>query len=130
MPKNLRIVTPNLIVSDSIGRRSKHHPNGQYRNNKIHTSKYTWLTFLPKNLFEQFYRFANLYFLLIQILNWLPGIFRRLDLLDDLFFMILIFFFFVFFCFFFLDRNGGVCSRSSINAIDFCSIGDCDQRSL
>ncbi|KPM04294.1 phospholipid-transporting ATPase VB-like protein [Sarcoptes scabiei] len=72
MPKNLRIVTPNLIVSDSIGRRSKHHPNGQYRNNKIHTSKYTWLTFLPKNLFEQFYRFANLYFLLIQILNWLP----------------------------------------------------------
>ena len=46
----------------------------EHRNNAIRTSKYTWLTFLPKNLFEQFYRFANFYFLCIVILNWVPEI--------------------------------------------------------
>ena len=46
----------------------------EQRNNAITTSKYTWLTFLPKNLFEQFYRFANFYFLCIVILNWVPAI--------------------------------------------------------
>ena len=44
------------------------------RNNAITTSKYTWVTFLPKNLFEQFYRLANFYFLCIIILNWVPAI--------------------------------------------------------
>ena len=38
------------------------------------TTKYTLLTFLPKNLFEQFHRFANLYFLFIVLLNWVPSI--------------------------------------------------------
>lgn len=42
--------------------------------NVIHTTKYTLLTFIPKNLFEQFHRFANLYFLLIIILNFIPAI--------------------------------------------------------
>lgn len=42
--------------------------------NQIHTTKYTLLTFLPKNLFEQFHRLANLYFLLIIILNFIPAI--------------------------------------------------------
>ena len=68
-------MTPNLIVPDvqTLKKSGQTHPNGQYKTNKIHTSKYTWITFLPKNLFEQFYRFANMYFLFIQILNWLPG---------------------------------------------------------
>ncbi|EDQ92264.1 uncharacterized protein MONBRDRAFT_23245 [Monosiga brevicollis MX1] len=43
-----------------------------YVSNGISTSKYTWLTLLPKNLFEQFHRLANVYFLFIVILNWLP----------------------------------------------------------
>ena len=38
------------------------------------TTKYTLFTFLPKNLFEQFHRFANLYFLFIVLLNWVPSI--------------------------------------------------------
>ena len=42
--------------------------------NQIHTTKYTLLTFLPKNIFEQFHRLANLYFLLIIILNFIPAI--------------------------------------------------------
>ena len=39
--------------------------NGDYHfsGNAISTTKYTWLTFLPKGLYEQFRRSANLYFL-------------------------------------------------------------------
>lgn len=47
----------------------KHH-----RNNAIKTTKYTFWSFLPKNLFEQFHRFANIYFLFIVILNLIPEI--------------------------------------------------------
>ncbi|XP_053920670.1 phospholipid-transporting ATPase VD [Cuculus canorus] len=43
-----------------------------YMNNKIRTTKYTLLNFLPRNLFEQFHRVANLYFLFLVILNWVP----------------------------------------------------------
>jgi len=48
--------------------------NSRYRNNKIKTTIYTLLTFLPKNLFEQFHRFANVYFLFIIVLNWIPAV--------------------------------------------------------
>lgn len=41
---------------------------------RYRTTKYTMITFLPKNLFEQFHRFANLYFLFIVLLNWVPSI--------------------------------------------------------
>ncbi|XP_018625437.1 phospholipid-transporting ATPase 1-like isoform X1 [Nicotiana tomentosiformis] len=40
--------------------------------NEIRTSKYTVITFLPKNLFIQFHRVAYLYFLAIAALNQLP----------------------------------------------------------
>ncbi|XP_063040613.1 phospholipid-transporting ATPase VA-like [Engraulis encrasicolus] len=43
-----------------------------YKGNQIRTSKYTWLSFLPKNLFEQMHRFANIYFLFICALNFVP----------------------------------------------------------
>uniref|UniRef100_H3A4T4 Phospholipid-transporting ATPase n=1 Tax=Latimeria chalumnae TaxID=7897 RepID=H3A4T4_LATCH len=43
-----------------------------YTNNQIRTSKYTLLNFIPRNLFEQFHRAANLYFLFIVVLNWVP----------------------------------------------------------
>ncbi|XP_065668922.1 phospholipid-transporting ATPase VA isoform X2 [Hydra vulgaris] len=46
----------------------------EHRGNKIKTTKYTILTFIPKNLFEQFHRFANVYFLFIIILNWIPQV--------------------------------------------------------
>ncbi|GAB1286839.1 Phospholipid-transporting ATPase [Apodemus speciosus] len=41
----------------------------QYADNRIHTSKYNILTFLPINLFEQFQRVANAYFLFLLILQ-------------------------------------------------------------
>lgn len=44
----------------------------EFTGNEIRTSKYTFLTFLPKNLFIQFHRVAYLYFLAIAALNQLP----------------------------------------------------------
>jgi magnesium-transporting ATPase (P-type) len=44
------------------------------RSNAIHTNKYTILNFVPKNLFEQFHRFANIYFLFVLIINLIPAI--------------------------------------------------------
>jgi hypothetical protein len=40
--------------------------------NKHTSSHYTWWSFVPLNLFEQMHRWANLYFLLVVILNQLP----------------------------------------------------------
>ncbi|EEC05351.1 phospholipid-transporting ATPase, putative, partial [Ixodes scapularis] len=45
-----------------------------YAGNAVQTTKYTLLSFIPRNLFEQFHRFANLYFLGIVLLNWVPQI--------------------------------------------------------
>ena len=38
------------------------------------TSKYNVITFLPKNLFEQFQRLANAYFIVLLILQLIPPI--------------------------------------------------------
>lgn len=40
-----------------------------FQDNRIHTCKYNILTFLPINLFEQFQRVANVYFLFLLILQ-------------------------------------------------------------
>ena len=40
----------------------------KYPNNEVISSKYTAWNFLPKNLFEQFRRIANVYFLCIGII--------------------------------------------------------------
>ncbi|KAF4356098.1 hypothetical protein CsatB_023028 [Cannabis sativa] len=44
----------------------------KFRGNSISTTKYNFFTFLPKGLFEQFRRVANLYFLTISILSTTP----------------------------------------------------------
>jgi phospholipid-translocating ATPase len=48
---------------DEEGNLKAHYPR-----NKIRTSKYTPLTFVPKNLWLQFHNIANIYFLFIIIL--------------------------------------------------------------
>lgn len=65
-----RNIVPNHTVPAKTPKRD--HPNGKFVDNKISTTKYTLLTFLPKNLMEQFHRVANLYFIFIQCLNWVP----------------------------------------------------------
>lgn len=44
-------------------------PPPWFQNNAIKTSKYNLLSFLPLNLFEQFRRLANAYFLFLLILQ-------------------------------------------------------------
>ena len=43
-----------------------------YCSNQVITSKYTIITFLPRNLLEQFRRIANIFFLAIAILQFFP----------------------------------------------------------
>eukprot|EP00250_Pteridium_aquilinum_P021090 c25023_g1_i2 orf=602-4156(+) len=43
-------------------RRSRHGPEGKKFPNKVSTTKYSWYSFIPKGLYEQFRRVANLYF--------------------------------------------------------------------
>uniref|UniRef100_A0A9J8AKL1 Phospholipid-transporting ATPase n=1 Tax=Cyprinus carpio carpio TaxID=630221 RepID=A0A9J8AKL1_CYPCA len=45
-----------------------------FQDNHIKTAKYNVFTFLPINLFEQFQRFANAYFLVLLILQLIPEI--------------------------------------------------------
>lgn len=60
---------PRLIfINDSRRTNEKY----EFTGNEIRTSKYTVITFLPKNLFIQFHRVAYLYFLVIAGLNQLP----------------------------------------------------------
>ncbi|XP_004681541.1 PREDICTED: probable phospholipid-transporting ATPase VD [Condylura cristata] len=63
-----RVVVPHLRpLKDEYEKFS-----GTYVNNRIRTTKYTLLNFVPRNLFEQFHRVANLYFLFLVVLNWVP----------------------------------------------------------
>ncbi|XP_003473391.1 phospholipid-transporting ATPase VB isoform X1 [Cavia porcellus] len=64
-----RVVFPNNCVCQQDWEKISR----SYSGNRICTTKYTLLTFLPQNLFEQFHRWANLYFLLLVILNWIPS---------------------------------------------------------
>uniref|UniRef100_A0A673CVD3 Phospholipid-transporting ATPase n=1 Tax=Sphaeramia orbicularis TaxID=375764 RepID=A0A673CVD3_9TELE len=64
-----RTVHANILYDNAKG---EENPNRHYANNKIKTTKYTLLSFLPKNLFEQFHRFANVYFVFIALLNFVP----------------------------------------------------------
>ncbi|XP_032885131.1 probable phospholipid-transporting ATPase VB [Amblyraja radiata] len=65
-----RIIIPNnRMLSKDLERQMRN-----YTSNKITTRKYTIINFLPKNFIEQCKRFANVYFLLLAFLNWIPSI--------------------------------------------------------
>lgn len=71
-----RRVVPNHRFD--LGTPRYRHPNRtNYADNQVCTTKYSLLTFLPKNLFEQFHRAANLYFIAIVFLNIIVGAFGR-----------------------------------------------------
>ncbi|KAJ8374415.1 hypothetical protein SKAU_G00049950 [Synaphobranchus kaupii] len=66
---------------------------GKYADNVVRSYKYTPLTFLPLSLYEQFHRIANIFFLLMVILQWYITMMPLLmvlsirgikDLVDDL----------------------------------------------
>jgi hypothetical protein len=61
-------IESSLLIA--IKNRRKHPP----QTNRIRTTRYNILTFIPKNLFEQFHRIANIYFAILIGLNWVPVI--------------------------------------------------------
>ncbi|PKU66449.1 Phospholipid-transporting ATPase 1 [Dendrobium catenatum] len=57
-----------VYINDPTRSNSPH----QHPSNSIHTTKYSPLTFLPKNLFEQFHRIAYIYFFILICINQIP----------------------------------------------------------
>lgn len=59
-------------TSVEIGNMVENHQ--RFKNNYIRTTKYTALSFIPLALFNQFRRYANIYFLIVAILQSIPSI--------------------------------------------------------
>ena len=57
-----------------INDRKKNKEEFKFKSNEINTRKYNFITFLPKSLFYQFIRPANIYFLICAILQCIPVI--------------------------------------------------------
>jgi len=62
----INLALPNSFLTP------KGDPIARFVRNKVRTSKYTIVTFIPKNLFEQFRRAANIYFLALVIIQLFP----------------------------------------------------------
>ncbi|XP_072221952.1 phospholipid-transporting ATPase VD-like [Leuresthes tenuis] len=62
-----RTVVPSFSEDEELKQQLESH-----KTNKIRTTKYSLLSFLPKNLFEQLHRFANVYFIFLAALNFVP----------------------------------------------------------
>ncbi|EEB94314.1 hypothetical protein MPER_06888 [Moniliophthora perniciosa FA553] len=62
------------LPADYLDHKGKVKREHVYCSNQVITSKYTILTFLPRNLLEQFRRIANIYFNGIAILQFFPQI--------------------------------------------------------
>ncbi|KAF4795519.1 Phospholipid-transporting ATPase FetA [Turdus rufiventris] len=81
---DLFVMLPDIILDKSRGEKEEERQlqannrdfnlQFEYANNSIKTSKYNFFTFLPLNLFEQFQRIANAYFLFLLILQLIPQI--------------------------------------------------------
>ena len=59
-----------FYINDS----KKNDEEYMFKDNKVDTKKYNIITFLPKALFYQFVRVANIYFLVCAILQCIPAI--------------------------------------------------------
>eukprot|EP00158_Paraphelidium_tribonemae_P008826 Partr_v1_DN28699_c1_g1_i1_m50503 putative ATPase, class VI, type len=75
--KSRTIVLNSPLPNDQLDHNALQHqiyqPLQIYPSNEIRTSKYTLISFLPKNLFEQFRRVANSFFLFLIILQSFPA---------------------------------------------------------
>lgn len=74
-PRNIFVNLP--VPAEELDEQG--HRKQIFVRNKIRTSKYTPLSFVPKNLYFQFHNIANIYFLFIIILSVSPllSIYRR-----------------------------------------------------
>uniref|UniRef100_A0A3Q3IRB2 Phospholipid-transporting ATPase n=1 Tax=Monopterus albus TaxID=43700 RepID=A0A3Q3IRB2_MONAL len=67
--RDLRSLVSNLPFENQ---KKTRQPNRYFSGNAIKTTKYTFLLFIPMNLYEQFHRWANIYFVGLAILNFVP----------------------------------------------------------
>ena len=58
----------SFYINNNIRNKNEYH----FKNNKIDTTKYNIITFLPKAILFQFMRLANVYFLFTTILQYIP----------------------------------------------------------
>ncbi|KAJ3210559.1 hypothetical protein HK099_008217 [Clydaea vesicula] len=72
--KKIERCLPGFISksASSINSYFSKNSNSNFINNKVKTARYSIIDFLPKQLFFQFSKFANLYFLFISILQYQP----------------------------------------------------------
>jgi len=66
---------PRVIQVDTSQSVAVNNKGTRYKGNGISTTKYGPITFIPLNLYEQFKRFANIWFLIvaaIQVANPIP----------------------------------------------------------
>jgi magnesium-transporting ATPase (P-type) len=59
-----------FYINDNIKNKNEYH----FKDNKVDTTKYNCITFLPKSLLYQFMRLANVYFLICAIIQCIPEI--------------------------------------------------------
>ncbi|CAG8468983.1 14292_t:CDS:2 [Funneliformis caledonium] len=74
-PRKSQLLARQVFVNEPLpaAKLDKHgRPKQLYVTNKVITSKYNIFTFIPKNLYEQFRRIANFFFLLLVVLQWFP----------------------------------------------------------
>ncbi|VDN40142.1 unnamed protein product [Dibothriocephalus latus] len=67
----------NLNNENDVGQRNvliNQIQREKFCSNEISTGKYNFFTFIPKFLFEQFRKYANLFFLLVALLQQIPGV--------------------------------------------------------
>lgn len=69
---NEKTPTPTAKPYDFYINNTPENKNKKHKNNKIDTTKYNCITFLPKALLFQFMRLANIYFLIIAIIQCIP----------------------------------------------------------
>ncbi|KAF7311177.1 Phospholipid-translocating P-type ATPase [Mycena kentingensis (nom. inval.)] len=60
------------LPPDYLDPKGRVKPEHKHLSNQVITSKYTLLTFLPRDLLEQFRRVANVFFLAIAVLQFFP----------------------------------------------------------
>jgi magnesium-transporting ATPase (P-type) len=67
--RKARVFYPEVILNSPADNEGQDFPP-----NRISSTKYSVITFLPKNLYEQFRRITNFYFLIIAIVSLIPSI--------------------------------------------------------
>ena len=65
--ENISLEPRTILINDA-------HSNSHFKDNHVSTTKYNFATFLPKFLFQEFSKYANLFFLFTAIIQQVPDV--------------------------------------------------------